>query len=290
MRRPFALLLTAFIALGTAALASFQPTAEPTSSDVTDILVSRQLLESQDLAVGDLIDLAADPTGARARAFRIVGSYEPLPDPARFTQQRLEVRLHLQDMVDMLADPADPQSGESVSAINVALHDPEREREFRRSVFGQVPGLSVWSTQRGDSANPFVVLEQFHLAIAIVTILASTAFLLALMVMRSEERRETAGILRLIGLGKRRVLTQVLIEGVIIATVGAAFGIALALVAQSGFNQFFQWRYDTALVFVRVSPKVAAQCVALAVPLGVIASVVASWTLLRREVLALLRR
>jgi len=200
------------------------------------------------------------------------------------------VRLHLQDMVDMLADPADPQSGESVSAINVALHDPEREREFRRSVFGQVPGLSVWSTQRGDSANPFVVLEQFHLAIAIVTILASTAFLLALMVMRSEERRETAGILRLIGLGKRRVLTQVLIEGVIIATVGAAFGIALALVAQSGFNQFFQWRYDTALVFVRVSPKVAAQCVALAVPLGVIASVVASWTLLRREVLALLRR
>jgi len=110
------------------------------------------------------------------------------------------------------------------------------------------------------------------------------------MVMRSEERRETAGILRLIGLGKRRVLTQVLIEGVIIATVGAAFGIALALVAQSGFNQFFQWRYDTALVFVRVSPKVAAQCVALAVPLGVIASVVASWTLLRREVLALLRR
>ena len=290
MRRPFALLLTAFIALGTAALASFQPTAEPTSSDVTDILVSRQLLESQDLAVGDLIDLAADPKGARARAFRIVGSYEPLPDPARFTQQRLEVRLHLQDMVDMLADPADPQSGESVSAINVALHDPEREREFRRSVFGQVPGLSVWSTQRGDSANPFVVLEQFHLAIAIVTILASTAFLLALMVMRSEERRETAGILRLIGLGKRRVLTQVLIEGVIIATVGAAFGIALALVAQSGFNQFFQWRYDTALVFVRVSPKVAAQCVALAVPLGVIASVVASWTLLRREVLALLRR
>jgi len=290
MRRPFALRLTAFIALGTAALASFQPTAEPTSSDVTDILVSRQLLESQDLAVGDLIDLAADPTGARARAFRIVGSYEPLPDPARFTQQRLEVRLHLQDMVDMLADPADPQSGESVSAINVALHDPEREREFRRSVFGQVPGLSVWSTQRGDSANPFVVLEQFHLAIAIVTILASTAFLLALMVMRSEERRETAGILRLIGLGKRRVLTQVLIEGVIIATVGAAFGIALALVAQSGFNQFFQWRYDTALVFVRVSPKVAAQCVALAVPLGVIASVVASWTLLRREVLALLRR
>jgi len=110
------------------------------------------------------------------------------------------------------------------------------------------------------------------------------------MVMRSDERRETAGILRLIGLRKGRVLTQVLIEGVIIAMVGAMFGIGLALVAQDGFNQFFQWRYDTALVFVRVSPKVAAQCVALAVPLGVVASVVASWTLLRREVLALLRR
>ena len=263
---------------------------EPTPAEIPEILLSRQLMESQGLHIGDVLDLAADPNGDGARSFRIVDVYEPVPDPARFSTQRLEARLHLPDMLDLVSDPNDPQAAEAVEAINVALRDPTQEREFSRAVTRRLPGLSIWSTTRRDRGNPFIVLEQFHLAIAIVTILASTAFLLALMVMRSDERRETAGILRLIGFGKRRVLTQALLEGVIIAVTGAAFGIALAAVAEGGFNRFFQWRYDTALVFVRISPQVAWQCIAMSVPLGIIASVVASWTLLRAEVLALIRR
>ena len=54
-----------------------------------------------------------------------------------------------------------------------------------------------------DGSDPFAVLERFHLAVAIVTVLGSTAFLLALMVMRAEERRETIGIIRLIGISQR---------------------------------------------------------------------------------------
>jgi hypothetical protein len=43
-------------------------------------------------------------------------------------------------------------------------------------------------------------------------------------------------------------------------------------------------------VFVRITPQVAAICVAIAVPLGVSATVVASWALLRRSGLPLARR
>jgi len=55
-------------------------------------------------------------------------------------------------------------------------------------------------------------------------------------------------------------------------------------------NRFFQWRYDTALVFIRVTVPIAMKCVALAVPVGVLAGFVASWSLLRRNIVALLRR
>ena len=55
-------------------------------------------------------------------------------------------------------------------------------------------------------------------------------------------------------------------------------------------NQFFQWRYDTALVFVRVTTTSPLTCVTIAVPLGVSATVVASWALLRRDGLRLARR
>src|SRR4030095_410346 len=87
--------------------------------------------------------------------------------------------------------------------------------------------------------------------------------------------------LRLIGLPIRRILLQLFIEGVLIAVVGSMFGLALSLLSEGIINRFFQWRYDTALVFVRITPQVAAICVAIAIPLGVSATVVASWALLR---------
>jgi ABC-type lipoprotein release transport system permease subunit len=154
-----------------------------------------------------------------------------------------------------------------------------------------VPGIFARPTARArDGSDPFVVLERFHLAVAIVTVIGSTAFLLALMVMRSEERRETVGIIRLLGVSQRFVLLVVLAEGVLIAAAGAVFGVLVALAAEGGVNQFFQWRYDTTLVFVRVSARIALQSVALAAPLGIVAGLVGSWTLLRRDIVTLVRR
>jgi hypothetical protein len=63
-----------------------------------------------------------------------------------------------------------------------------------------------------------------------------------------------------------------------------------ALASEGLINRFFQWRYDTALLFVQVTPGVAATCVMIAIPLGVSATVVASWLLLRRNALRLARR
>ena len=74
-----------------------------------------------------------------------------------------------------------------------------------------------------------------------------------------------------------------LAEGALIATAGAAAGILFAFATQDLFNRFFQWRYDTTLIFLRITPAVVWQSMAIAVPLGIAASVVASWTLLRRQ-------
>ena len=150
--------------------------------------------------------------------------------------------------------------------------------------------LALPSGEAAGSAGPFRVLERFHLAIAVVTIVAATVFLLALSIMLVDERRETVGVLRLIGLPVRRILVQILLEGLLVAGVGAVFGLVLALLSEQLINRFFQWRYDTALVFVRVTKDVALTCVTIAVPLGASATVVASWALLRRGGLRLARR
>jgi len=178
-----------------------------------------------------------------------------------------------------------------VANINIQLADPGDEDLFIDDLESSMPGLAALPAGvAAGRSGPFVVLEQFHLAIAIVTIVAATVFLLALTVMQVEERRPTVGVLRLIGLPIRRIVAQLFIEGLMIASVGTLFGLVLALGSEHFVNQFFRWRYDTTLVFVRVTPKVAALCAAIAVPLGVGATVAASYALLRRNGLRLARR
>jgi len=255
------------------------------------ILVSRQLAEGAGLEPGSIVRLSASGDGADARPFRVAGIYEPTPDPMQLGDVRREVRMHLPDLLDLTRPPDVPAGAEYVSSVNVALTDPADAAAFAADVGARMPGVFASPAEGGGRSNaPFVVLERFHLAIAIVTIIAATVFLLALTIMLVDERRETVGVLRLIGLPSRRILTQVLFEGLLIAGAGAAFGLVLALASEDLINWFFQRRYDTALVFVQITPTVAAACVAIAVPLGAVATVTASWALLRRNGLRLARR
>jgi putative ABC transport system permease protein len=276
------------VALGCVAVAAATLHAADT---LPSILISRQLSESEHIAVGDVVRLGTESDGAAAQQFRVSGVYEPTPDPARLGAVIREVQLHLPDLLNLTREPAMPAGSEYVERINVALVDPADAAAFARDVQARMPGISAQPANgAAESTGPFLVLRRFHLAIAIVTIVASTVFLLALTIMLVDERRATVGVLRLIGLPIRRILAQLFVEGVLIATIGSLFGLVLSLLSEGLINRFFQWRYDTALIFVRVTPEVAAICVAIAVPLGVSATVVASWALLRRNGLRLARR
>jgi len=261
------------------------------ADDTPSVLISRQLSEAEHLSVGDVIRLSTSDDGRNVRPFRVAGVYEPTPDPAKLGAVIREVQLHLPDLLGLTRDPATPSGSEYVQTINVALLDPNDAAAFSRDVRARMPGIDAQpATGAAESTGPFIVLRRFHLAIAIVTIVASTVFLLALTIMLVDERRAAVGVLRLIGLPAGRIVAQLFLEGVLIAIVGSVFGLALSLVSQGIINRFFQWRYDTALVFVRITPQVAAVCVAIAVPLGVSATVIASWALLRRGGLRLARR
>jgi putative ABC transport system permease protein len=283
------LLLAALAAV--VCISSATPAAQ--SESPPTILISRQLAAAEGLHIGNSVSLSARPDGTSARQFRIAGIYEPVADPMRLAARRYESRLHLPDLLSLTSDPSDPSATESVTAINVALTDPGDADAFARDVSSRIPipQITARPAQGGEgSATVFVVLDRFHFAIAIVTMVASTVFLLALMLMLVEERRGTVGILRLIGLRKNRILLQVFAEGLLIAAAGAIFGILFAAALQGAVNAFFQWKYDTSLIFVRITPQIALRCVLLAVPLGVVASVISSWTLLRSNVLELARR
>ena len=280
------LLLALLLLLTAAPLAS----APPAETEAPSVLISRQLLRDAHLAVGDIVLLSADRAGSHGGRFRIAGVYEPTPDPMKYNVERLEARLHLPDLIRLTANPADPQSAESVSVVNVRLADPADADRFATDVARRSVGLVARPTARGADGDLFTVLERFHVAIAAVTMVGSTAFLLALMVIRAEERRDMVGMLRLIGVSRRSIVVEILIEGVLVAVAGAIFGVLLAAAAQYGINRFFQARYDTTLVFVRVTGTIVVRCLVIALPVGVVTGAAAAWTLLRRAPASLIRR
>jgi putative ABC transport system permease protein len=278
----------ALLTLVTAARLS--PGPSPASGQPATILVARQLAARAHLAVGDVVTLAADPQDLRRAQFRVGGIYEPTPDPMRFTAPRIEARMHLPDLIDLVDDPSDGASRESLTSLNVRLTDPADAPAFASEVAARAPGAVARPTMLARDDDPFIVLERFHVAISAVTMVGGTAFLLALMVIRAEERREMVGVLRLVGISRKTLLLSVAIEGVLIAALGAVFGIVLALSAEGLVNRVFQARYDTALVFVRVTPSIVIRALVVAAPLGVLAGLGASWTLLRRNVLSIIGR
>jgi putative ABC transport system permease protein len=277
---------SSFFAVSAAVIGQERKADEPPS-----ILISRQLAESRHLQAGDVVRLSGERSGANARPFRIDGIYEPTPDPMRFAQRRLEVHLHLPDLIGLTSAPEEDAGGDAITSINVALRDRSDATAFARDLTRRLPLLTARAVGSPDErTSTFLVVERFHLAIAIVTVVGSAIFLLALMVMAVEERRTTVGTLRLLGFTRGRILVQVLAEGAVIAAVGAVAGLLFAFAMQDAFNRLFQWRYDTTLIFLRVTPSVVWRSLSLAVPLGMAASLVASWTLLRREILELVRR
>ena len=90
-RRP---ILTAVATLATVRIGAQEAAPGP-------ILISRQLAEIEQLAVGAVVQLATSASGANARRFRIAGIYEATPDPLRLGSVPREVRLHLPDLLSL---------------------------------------------------------------------------------------------------------------------------------------------------------------------------------------------
>ncbi len=257
---------------------------------VPTVLVSRQLAEARRLAPGSVIRLTPEAAGTAAQPFRVVGIYEPTPDPMELSDSKFKVRLHLPDMA-RLTSPDDILAAETVDQVNLVLRVPGQATALATALASEAPGVTARPVRAAlTGVSTFVVIERFHLAIALVTVIASALFLLALSVMIVDERRDTVGVLRLIGLTSRRVLAQIVLEAIVVAAGGSLFGVALALASETAINAYFQWHYNTALVFVRVTPGVVGLCLAIAIPLGVVASTAASWSMLRKQLMQLARR
>ena len=140
------------------------------------------------------------------------------------------------------------------------------------------------------SSRTFRVVDRFHRAIGIITVVASAVFLLCLLLLSVEERRRDIAALRLMGISQATVIRAIVIEAALVSLLGCAVGAVIGWAASLLVNSHYQAVYRTPLTFALVTPAILLFATSLSLVLGIGAGALAARRLVRTPPLTLLGR
>jgi putative ABC transport system permease protein len=145
-----------------------------------------------------------------------------------------------------------------------------------------LPGARVVTSTRlaEESSTTFRVVERFHRAIGLVTLVAGAIFLACIMILKAQERRTEVAALRLAGVSRRTLLGWIMAEAALVAGVGGVLGIGVGRLASGAINRVYRGVYDTSLAFSTVTAGTVRGVLLLAVVLGLGAGLAAALHLL----------
>ena len=246
------------------------------------VAVERRLAEELALRVGDTIRLGTAPDSMRALA-TVAAVYEPRPDPAEITKDERYVRMHLPDLAALLGAP-DRVDRFGVGVVPGVPVD-SAVAALERNAFGYQAYPSA--TIASESSQTFLVVSRFHRAIAVITIVASAVFLLCIMLLKVEERRLDAAVMRFVGVRRRTIFGALLLEAALVAVVGSILGTAIAFLASAATNAYYRRFFDTALTFSLITPGIVLFSVVLSLALGLAAGAAAAWRLVHTRPMVL---
>lgn len=267
-----------------------QSAPPPLASQLRTIAIDEAFASRANLKLGDTVSISSRPgSGGDAPDSEkaIVGAIVRRgADPSEVARGDLRVRMHLDqlqrvsgygDRVDRFAIATTPST--SVSAIIDRIN---------HVAFGfrAYPSREI----AVETSRTFQVVSRFHRAIGVITIVASSVFLLCIMVLKVEERRRDIAALRLMGISRSSVVRSIVIESALVAVLGCVLGVALGWAISLVVNWHYQALYRTPLQFSIVTTPIVAFAVALSLLLGIGAGLLASLRLVRTPPLQLFGR
>lgn len=257
----------------------------PQESQPRTIAIDEALATRANLKVGDRVSVSARPGTAGDTV--IVGAIVRRgADPSEVARGDLLVRMHL-DQLQAISGYGDRVDRFAI-ATRPGADIPRLIDRINRVAFG----FKAYESREiaVETSRTFQVVSRFHRAIGIITIVASSVFLLCIMVLKVEERRRDIAALRLMGISRATVMRSIIIEAAVVAVLGSALGVVLGWIISQVVNWHYQALYQTPLAFSIVTPPTVIFAVALSLVLGIAAGIVASLRFVRTPPLALFGR
>ncbi len=284
------LISSLLLSLGAAAAHAQAVTAAPVERRT--ITIDERLATAAGLAVGDLVTVTT-VAGSIGDTVRVGAITRRGADPSEVARSEFRVRVHLDHLQSITG------SGDRVGRFAVQSRTDTNDRDTGVSPTSVAADINA--TAFGFRAYPaaevavetsatFRVVNRFHRAIGIITIVASAIFLLCITLLKVDERRRDVGALRLLGVSRGSVVRAVVLESSLVALVGSAMGAGFGWTASAIVNWYYQGFYDTPLRFAMVTPGIVAFAVTLSLVLGVVSGYLAAQRLVRTAPLDLVGR
>lgn len=269
---------------GVVAIAFGATTASPLVAQ-RGIAIDARMAEDLGLAVGARVRISARP-GEPGDSATIAAIYERKADPAEVARREYRVRVHL-DQLQQLLDLDDRVDRFAVGTREGQSIDSALAR-INHVAFGFRAHKS--RDVAVQSSRTFRVVERFHTAIGIITVVASAVFLLCLLLLSVEERRRDIAALRLMGISRATVVRAIVIEAALVSLIGSVLGAGIGWIASLLVNAHFQQLYRTPLVFALLTPQIFAFATGLSLVLGIGSGAAAGWRLVKSSPLSLMGR
>lgn len=276
---------------------------QASSPPARTIAIDESLAAASHLKVGDRVTVAARPGGddfavttatqtgyasgvAAVETVAVGAIVRRGADPSEVARGDLLVRMHL-DQLQRVSG-----YGDRVDRFAIATKPGADVRQMLDRINHVAFGFRAYRSRdiAVETSRTFQVVSRFHRAIGIITIVASSIFLLCIMVLKVEERRRDIAALRLIGISRSSIVQSIIIEAAFVAVLGSVLGVAIGWAGSLLVNTLYQALYRTPLEFSIITAPIVAVAVSLSFLLGIGAGVLASLRLVRTPPLVLFGR
>lgn len=264
---------------------ALSPTYGRTPPAYRGIAIDARMAEDFVLRPGSLARLTGKP-GETGDTVRIAAVFERKADPAEVARREYRIRTHLDHLQGLLG--LDDRVDRFAVGVPDGVPVDSAVARINHVAFGFRAHKSA--DVAVQSSRTFRVVERFHRAIGLITVVASAVFLLCLLLLSVEERRRDIAALRLMGISQGTIIRSIVIEAAVVSVIGSVIGAGIGWVSSLIVNVHFQQVYRTPLLFALLTPEIFVFATLTSLVLGIGAGAVAAWRLVRTPPLTLLGR
>ncbi len=243
---------------------------------VRTIALDARMAADANVRLGDTVHISSASNDSAAERVVVTALLARRADPSEIARSEYRARLHLDQLQRLIG------YGDRVDRFAIRSTGEIARASLLTTINNAAFGFRAWPSAEiaVRTSRTFQVVRRFHRAIGVITIVASAAFLLCILLLKIDERRRDVAALRMMGISARTIVRSVVLEAGIIALLGSVAGVVIGIVMARLVNWHFQSVHRTTLAFTLVT----SETVLLACGLSVVLGVVAGWVAARRLV------